>query len=848
MIRQALQQLLQNPTRAALTGFSVLLGVAFIAGAFVLGDMVNRAFDDVFASANRGVDARVQPLDADDERGVPVGLVPQVRQVDGVAEAQGVLFVDGVAVVSDGGDLVGTSGAPRFGGNWIDSDALNPFSLLEGSAPDAPGEVVLDEDTASDGGYAVGDTVRISANGPVDGYELVGISRFGENGGLGGATVAHFDPATAPSILDAEGQLSSISVAAEPGVTQAALARNIGITIPEDLEALTGEQAIAADASDVQAGVSIFRNILLGFAAIAMVVAAFVIFNTFSITVAQRTRQLGLLRAVGATRRQVRRLVTVEAAIIGLVASALGVLAGLGLAVGLLGLFSLVGLDLPAASPALAPRTIVISMVVGVLASVLAALIPARRAGRVSPAAAMRTQQAGRESLGLRARAMGIVVPALGFAGFLGALNAGLPLEVTVLALAVSILVVFAGISLFLGTIARTATGLLGLPFRRSVSGRLAAENAGRSPRRTASAATALTIGIALIGFFTIFAASLNASLDDTIQRQFRVDYVAVADDSVEELPDGLAETLVDDPEIGTVTRWRYAEFYLPDTANGGLESRELFATDPEGFTEVYDPNIVAGDPEGLRGGGSVFVHTDAAEDLGLAVGDPFEMTFIEGADERRQLDLTVAAIYDEGTFGEYFIAVDDLASVDPGAGDTVVLANAAGGEVTPASDATIDQIAEAFPLASLQTTQEYQDQIAGELNQLLTVIYAMLGLAIVIAGFGIANTIALGIVERTGEIGLLRSVGMTRRQVVRMVRVESILVATLGGLVGIGSGIALALLLLGRLDEEVSVVSVPPLPLAAVVGLCVVLGALAAILPARRAARLDVLRAVQAD
>ena len=844
ILKQAFRSLIGNPVRTLLSGLAVVLGVAFVAGAFVLGDMVSGAFDDIFDTANRGVDVRVQSPE-EDENGLaapfPASVLATVQGVDGVEVAEGSLFADQVVIIGADGSPIGGQGPPQFGASWTENEGLNAFTLEEGREPRGPDEVVLDIDAAETGDLSVGDAVGIAPDGPAETFEIVGLVSFGD--GLGGATFALFTLERAAELFGNRGELTAVTAAAVDGVDQDVLRDRVAAVLPADLEAITGEQAASDDAAEIQEGVSILRNVVLGFGAVALLVSTFVIFNVFSITVAQRTRQLGLLRAVGASGGQVRRMVIAEALIVGVVASIVGLIAGVLLALGLLEFFRLADIDLPTTSPELKTRTIIWGLAVGIIVTVLAAFVPALRASRVSPVAAMRESSSEESRLSRRVRVIGIGLPIVGIALLAWGLWGDFEVTPRLTVMAIGALLLFIGAAALTALIARPAVALLGWPARRlsGVSGKLASENVVRKPGRTASAAAALTIGVALVAFAAVFAFSLRASFDQILEEQFTTDFIAFVDggDQNPAFTPEFADRLESVPEIGVVSRWRLGDFTEP----GSTDSTTLLGVEPDVIEQVYDPELVEGGFAGL-GPDEILVQSSAASDRDLAVGDSFTLVF----DESGARDFTVAGIFDDTTFENFFISLEGYDANYSQRADNFVFANVADGVDQERAAAAFDEVATEFPQLTAQSNQEFRDEAASDINQLLNTINGMLFMAIIIAILGIIATLFLAVYERTREIGLLRAVGLSRRQVFSMVTWESVMTALLGAVIGVVLGVILGALIIERLSDDFPVLDIPYGLIAFYLVAAAIVGVIAAISPAIVAARMNILRAIQTE
>jgi putative ABC transport system permease protein len=847
VLKVTVKGLLAHKFRLAATALAVMLGVAFMAGTLVLTDTISRTFNELFGDVFQDTDAVVRQEAAfsgtqggSDQRGrVDAALVQTVAAVDGVAVAEG--SIQGYTrLVDKKGDPMGDPemGAPTFGGNWSDSDELNPFSIVAGAPPRADDEVVIDKMSADDGEFGVGDIATVLVQGPPQQVRISGIAKFGEADSPGGASFVLFTTPTAQRLVAEPGRFDAVSVVAENGLSQGEITDRIARVVPAGVEVVTGEEITKESQDDIAEGLSFFNIFMLVFAVVALLVGSFMIFNTFSITVAQRTRENALLRAIGATRRQVLGSVLLEALLVGILASLIGLAVGVGVAVGLKALLAGFGIDIPAGGVVFRPRTVVVSLVVGVGVTLLSALAPARKAGRIAPVAAMREIAGGSTGYGSKLRiAVGGVVLALGVASLLGGLFGGgsgaLPM------VGLGVLLVFFGVSVLGRTIALPLSRAIGapLPRLRGITGALARENAMRNPKRTASTASALMIGVGLVGFITILAASTRASINATIDKAFTGDF---AIDSGTFDVGGLDTALVD--RINTLPEVDVATGLRTGTAEVNGHVTMLQAVDPATAFDIVNVEPLRGDP-GALGADAIAVFEDVAEDDGLEVGDKVPVLF---KDTGRK-EMTVAMIYGENQpIGDYLLGLDAYEANFADQYDSLVFIDAADGAALPAARAAVERVTAEFPGAEVQDRTAYKEEQTAFVNQLLGLVYALLTLAIVIGLLGIGNTLALSILERTRELGLMRAVGMTRSQLRSMVRWESVIIALQGTLIGLVVGVFFGWALVQALsDEGIDRLQIPFGTLAFVVVLAAVAGVVAAILLARRAARLDVLRAI---
>jgi len=840
VFRAAIRSLFARKVRLLLTALSIVLGVGFVAGTYVLTDTMTKAFDDIIVTSSTGLDVLVRAENAFDtefqggteERAAMAQTVLEtVADVDGVAEAYGDVIGYGQMVDPATGDPIGTMGPPTFGGSFSEIGSL---TIRTGQPPVGPDQVAIDAGTAERYSIDVGDRIQVLFEGPPGEFEVVGLAAFGESDSLLGATIALFDLPTAQTVLGRTGQLDSVSVVAEEGVSPTELQRRIAEVLPDGVEAITAAAYVSEQQDQVQEGLGFFRTALLVFAFVALFVGSFIIFNTFAIIVAQRTRELGLLRALGASRRQVMVSVVVEAIVVGLVASAIGVLVGIGIAIGLQALLRGIGLELPGSATVIQVRTVVVSIVVGTLITVIASVVPARRAARVAPIQALTESQ---DHLGrsLRFRVIsGLVVLALGVGPVLYGLF-GQPEDALQL-VGIGVLLTFIGVAMLTPLIARPVAGTLGAPIRRAgVPGKLGRENAMRNPRRTAATASALMIGLGLVVFVAVFGESAKASTDAVLERTLKADFILTSP-SFTGFSTSAAGGLRGVPGVLAVSEIRQAAFRV--------EGETAFATsvDPA-FEATADPGVVAGSFDSLQRPGKIAVHDDLASDRGWAVGDTIDVAFAATGEQRRQ----IVAIYSEkGILDDYGISLADYSENFSNQLDVIVLVKASEGADVGEVRRGLEGALETFPNIQLQDQAEFRAKYAQFLNQVLNLLTALLLMAVIIAVFGIVNTLSLSIYERTRELGLLRAVGMTRRQTRSMVRWEAVIIAVMGALFGVVIGIAFGWALQQALEPDgFTELGIPAGQLVFYVVLAGLAGVLAAILPARRAARLNVLEAI---
>jgi putative ABC transport system permease protein len=837
--RQAMRNLLASKLRLFLTSLAVVLGVGFVVGALVLGDTINSAFDGVFATANKGVAVEVRGVKSvseTDRRRVPASLLATIRAVPGVRTVHG--SISGTAqIIGKDGKPAGIQGPPALGFGWSDDRDLNPLQVTAGTPPRGPRDVVIDRTTARDEHFALGDSVRIITQSGSATYRLVGIVAFGAQNNLIGATLAAFSPATAARVLDAAAGFAAVTATAEPGVTDAALAARVASVLPAGYEAVTGRTAAEQESRQFKSFVDIFRNFLLGFAAIALFVGSFIIFNAFKITVAQRTRQLGLLRAVGASGTQVVGSVLLEAAVIGVIASLLGALFGVGLAAFLRFGFNAVGAALPATTLQVRPQSLAVGFAAGFLITVASALVPAWRASTVPPIAAM-----GDVHLSAAPRARAVVATVVSLAG-VGLVLTGLLADLHGLAQRFALmgpgaLLLFLGAAMLTQYVARTLARIIGAPMARTgLAGRLGRANAMRNPARTAQTAAALTIGVALVTGVTVFAASLTATYVGVLDKRVRADLVIVSS-SQQPFSPAAARALVRSRRLSSVTVVRVGEF-----KDAHRSTQAVSGIDPLRLESVYDPGVTSGSLRALARPDTIAVQEGYARRNSLTVGSPLPAFFAK----RGTTPLRVAAIFRDDTFGIFFLSLSEYRRDFTAQEDDVLLATASPGVSPDAAAVAASNALASFPNLKVRTKAEYKAFVVRQITTFLRLFYALLAMAVVIAVFGIVLTLALSVFERTREIGLLRAVGLSRRAVRAMIRWEAIIVALIGALVGLVLGVFLGTVSVSAIPQF-KAVAIPWGSMVVFFAAAGVFGVLAALLPARRAARLNILAAIQSE
>lgn len=840
MLQLTLRGLVAHKRRLASTMIAILLGVSFMAGSRILTDTMKSSLAGVYVDSERTTDVQVRGALAFDGAGpapVPASLVDRIAKVAGVAAVAP--RIEGFAqVLGSDGKPVGNldKGALPLGAAWAADDALNPFRLVEGTAPRADDEVVIDKGTATSAHLKVGSATAVLTSASPRKVTVVGIARFGDADSMAGTNSVLFTPSAARRFLAPDGTVSSIALRADHGVSQGELAKRVKALLPPRTEAVTG--AVLADENRDRKNddVSFFSLFITVFAVVALLVGAFIINNTFAIVVAQRTRELALVRALGGSRKQVRRSVALEALIVGALSSALGLVAGVGVAHGLHALMSAFGISLPKAALVVKPSSLVLAFVVGVVVTVISALLPARRAARVAPVAAMRDMAVETPRRSIKRLVLGLVLAGGGAtAVVVGVLAAQIP-PVLLGALASML-----GVATLGPVIARPAVRVLGawLPRTRGVRGLLAKENALRNPRRTSATAAALMVGVSLVGAMTCFAASGKWSVQTSFDKEFRGDLVVDSGGwQYGGFSAALADKLATLPEVDTVVTKRFTTASIDGTLEyefGGWESSRL--------DRMFDVGTTAGNASAL-GTDGIAVQKGLAKDRGWSLGDTVTVTF--GSGQTRSM--RVKALYSHGDWvGKAFVDTAVFAAAMPSALDLQVGVKAAPGVSVQAAKAAVEQVTAAYGGAKVRDRAEVRQQIVDQFNMFLGLVYGLLALAVLIALMGIANTLGLSVVERTREIGVLRAVGMSRAHVRGMVRWEAALVGAFGAVLGLAVGMFLGWSLVFAVSQQVETAKfvVPWSQLAVIVAVAGGCGVLAALLPARRAARLDVLQAI---
>jgi putative ABC transport system permease protein len=834
----ALKGVAAHRARLFMTALAIVLGVAFVSGTFVFTDTINARFANLFSDVYAGVDVSVRPETP--EFGAQPGqnpgsfaesLLSEVGAIDGVAVAEG--SVGGFAqIIAPNGDPIGGQGPPTLGFSWIDTASLSSVNIADenGRAPSAAGEVVIDVGTAEANDLRPGDVVGIQTARGTEPFEIVGLANFGTEDNLAGATLSIFTLEEGQRLFGLEGRLTAIDVLAEGDLAPEALVEAIAPILPDGAEAVTGDQQTQEQLDSITEGLGFLSTALLAFAGVAVFVGAFVIQNTFRIVVAQRIRELALFRAVGATGRQLVSLVTLEALIVGTVASIVGVFAGIGVATGIKVAMDAGGFGLPDGPLTVEPRTIVVGLLVGIVVTLVSALLPARRAATVPPVAAMTEAAAPATGRSLRRRSLGGTITAV-TGGALLALGLVAENGASLMLVALGSLTIFVGVSVLAPVFAVPIAKVLGRPLP-GITGDLARENTIRQPRRTASTAAALMIGVALVSFVSIFAASIKATVSDTLEGAFPADLAFQSTNFTV----GVSPTFESDLEA-------LDEFDVVSAVRAGfirIDGEELnVAAVDDDVEAVYDmaPSI---DISSL--GSDIMVAESVLDERGWAVGDIVDVEYAATG----IVSTEIAGTFGDQAFANYIVSTETYLANFPVEQIAIAFASLADGVEIGEGQAAAETVLVSFPNLDMNTASEQIAEAEAQVDQLVALFSGLLGLAVFIAVIGIANTLSLSIVERTREIGLLRAVGLTRRQTRRMVRWEAIIVAVFGALLGVvvGSGLGWATVF-SLADDGLGTFALPVGQLLVWLALAAVAGVIAAVGPARTASKMNVLEAV---
>ncbi len=858
MLSLAIRNLFARKFRAISTASSVFFGVSMISGTLFISESVNRSFDNLFGEVNAGIDVTVReatvvddPFDQGPQAGFEDSILDTVQEVDGVESAEGVIADVRIAILGDDGERIGppSGGPPHIALSTVDTDEFDALTVVEGESPDAADEVAIDADSAEDENFELGDTVTITGDAGASEYTIVGLTQFGSGETSLGASLAQFTLEEAQRLTGKEGRFDEIDIAAAAGTTPEELAPRVQKAVGPKFDVMTGIETAAEDAGDIQEGFSFLTTALLVFAGISVFVGGFLIFNTFSITVVQRTKEFAMLRTLGASSRQVLGAVLAEAALIGVLASVLGIAGGFVFVELIKLMFGASGFELPVTSLRLTFESVFWPLLVGMLSTIVAAMIPAVRATRVAPLEALRE---GGGSTEIQVRTSRVRTIIAGVLLTLALVLLGLGLFVTeeeggaLAEMGGGLVLLFIALAMLGSRFVPPIVSVIGAPIEklRGVTGRLARENAQREPQRTATTAAALMIGVALVVFVGVFSASLKASLNDAIDEQIAGDLAVLNKDGFSPIPSRISDEVAEIDGVGVVA----PTVNLPVLIDVAGDDDLITGLEPEAAGQVFNLDFVEGDEETLTGlaPDEAIVEVGWAEDNGVEVGDVVTLT---GPNGESVAVTVVGSVEDTAGLVVLSLAIPRETTRDVlGANqDATLLLSYAEGADPDATRESVDAfLEESFPDTETRDQAQIKADQADQINQLVALIYVLLGLSVIVSIFGVVNTLALTILERTRELGMLRAIGTSRSQVRRMVRYESVINALLGTIVGTVVGLGLAIAAVQALKDEGLILSVPVVLPFVVLVAAIILGVLAAIRPARRASRLDVIEALQ--
>ena len=839
MLRLTLKNLGANKVRFALTTFGVMLAVSFVVSAFVLGDGLRSTFTDVSEDITSGVDLEVRNVvEFGDAEPLSIEVVATVAAVEGVADAVANIEAayDSVRPIKGNGDNITTDGPPQLAFNWIDNEQLSPFSLVKGAPPEV-GEFAIDYGSADKHDFVIGESYElITPEGRVN-LTLSGTSSFGEDNSTLGAVLMQMNTAQAGEIFAIDG-VSMVNVELEDGVDPATVLAAVAAAVPS-AEVVDNATVLEETTSEFTDEIDVVGNILLGFGGVALFVSIFIIYNTFAIVLSQRTRELALLRTVGAGPKQIRRSVLGEALVVGVLASVGGIGGGIVVAKGLEALFGLMGADLPAYPIILATRTLIAAAVIGIGVTMLAAIGPARKASTIPPIAALRGGAEAGEAGSFTRKVSGLGLFGTGItAGIVGLAGTG-STGITVALMVFGAVGVFLGVTILSPLAVGAITRIFGWPMGRvaGVAGNLAQKNAARNSRRTATTAAALMIGLALVTTALVVGQSVKANIGSTLEETANAEYFIT--DQLEEVdfPAALAFEVRSADFVDAASGFRYLDARVDGTIQnvGAVEFDQMPLLLDLGITDGgYDTSVI----------NPVVISADKAADRAVVVGDVITSEFSDGS----VVQATVTGIFEEQVIisQDYLFdtAVFDSTAIAPV--DEWLAISVVDSADPVAVEGLVAALAERFPHADVETTAEFQKRVEGFVDEILAIVNVMVALAVIIALIGIANTLALSVFERTRELGLIRAVGMTRRQLRRMVRFEAALVATFGAALGVAIGLLFGWGIVGALPESFATsVVIPTTNIVILMLVAATAGLIAAWLPARRAGRMNVLDAI---
>ncbi|CBG72463.1 putative ABC transport system transmembrane subunit [Streptomyces scabiei 87.22] len=857
VMKTSLRNFFAHKGRMALSAIAVMLSVAFVTGTLVFTDTMGTTFDKLFAATSSDVtvsakgasDSGETQSDTGKPPVMPASVVDKVGGADGVKSAEGTVFSTSVTVVdADKDSLSPTSGAPTIVGNWNANDART-MKISSGDAPRGPDQIMVDADTADKHDLKLGDGIGVISAVGTHEAKISGIADFQVTNP--GAAIFYLDTATAQKTLVGEtGVYTNVNITAAAGFTDAQVKKNVSAELGGGYKVQTAKEVADANAKDVGEFMGVMKYAMLGFAGIAFLVGIFLIINTFSMLVAQRTREIGLMRAIGSSRGQVNRSVLVEALLLGVFGSVLGVAGGVGLAIGLMKLMSATGMNLSTDDLTIAWTTPAVGLLLGIVVTVLAAYVPARRAGKVSPMAALRDAGAPLDAkAGLVRAVIGLLLTGAGGYCLYLASAADKASEGSMW-LGGGVVLSLIGFVVIGPLLAGAVVRVLGAVVLRAFGpvGRMAERNALRNPRRTGATGAALMIGLALVACLSVVGSSMVASATEQLDKTVGTDFIIQSDTGQLITPQAVeAARSAKGIESLTEYKWTQADFTTPDGKT--LKDTAITAADPSYATDLAT-EVVAGKLPDAYKRDSMSVHEKFAKDHDIELGSKIAVAFKDG----RTADLTVRAITSSDVVidaGAMYTSIDTMARYVPADRmplDQLLFASAKEGQDAAAYTSLKDALHD-YPQYEVRDQTDYKEALKGQIDQLLNMIYGLLALAIIVAILGVVNTLALSVVERTREIGLMRAIGLSRRQLRRMIRLESVVIALFGALLGLGLGMgwgATAQQLLAL--EGLNVLDIPwPTIIGVFIGSAFV-GLFAALVPAFRAGRMNVLNAIATE
>jgi putative ABC transport system permease protein len=838
-----LRNLFSRKLRLLTTSIAIAFGVAFVTGALILGATINKTFDDLFSNAYKNTDAVVRGQllfsEGDSDVRLPINssLVDQVKAIPGVADAD-VDYFSTIQLVAPNGKKIGMGGTPSYGDVWSTDPQLNPFQLVSGHAPDQDNEVVIDKGTAKNSKIKLGQTITVlTANAPQN-FVVAGIAKFGQVDSPAGSAYALFNHNTSARLLSQPGKTQSIDVVSDKKESQSALVSRLQASLPKDLNVVTGKAIEAESDAQLKKDTKFVSLILEVFGGITLFVGAFIINNTFSILLAQRLRETALLRAIGARRRQVLGSMMVEAFALGLIASILGIIFGILISMGIKALLQALNVQIAEGAITVPPSAIVTALIAGIGITMVASVLPARRSSKVPPIAALRSVAIDDTGRSVRRFIVGLVIAIIGIASM--AIGLITSVAKPYIFVGAGAALVFIGVAIMGPVISRPLSWLLGWPVVKlfGTTGLLARQNALRNPRRTSSTAAALMVGVAVVGLFSVVFTSVRVSVENSVDKVFNGDFI-VTTSGAQGFDTGVAAQIKQKSQISVVAEER--DFAV--SLNGNTTN--MAAIDFKQYPKVINMPVESGSFANV-GPNNFATSKKIADNHHWQLGQPVTVQFTQGP----PVTLTLAATFnDSANLLNYAVPLQTYEASGAPQYDYELFINKASRASASSAREAITSVTDRYPQIKVQDETQFKRQIGKQIDSALNFFYGLLALAVIIALIGITNTLALSVLERTQEIGLMRAVGMTRWQSRFMVCWESVIVALLGTLLGLVIGVLFGWALVSSLGSQgINTFSVPVGTMVAIVLVAAIAGILAALVPARRAAKLNIIRAISAE